>query len=145
MGVIAPDMSGFEDAQVRLREQFGEPVVFLFEPVVTWPDDTPIDPETGDPYDPAVRPEASGQASATVDCTIAFKAINRAGVTGGESEGALGIVPSTHIMAICGSAAASAVDGAREMIARGEHFLVTSQKPDGIGGLQRFLTYGKLE
>jgi hypothetical protein len=145
MSPPTPDLAGFADAQERLRGEFGEEVAFLFPAEVTWPADTAIDPESGEPYDPAVRAASSAVASAAVDCTIAFKAINRAGVSGNETNSPIGVVPSTHIMAICGSAAASAASGAIHMDVRGERFHVTSQKFDGVGGLQRFLSYGRLE
>jgi hypothetical protein len=140
-----PDIAGFADAQRRLHVGFAEPVTFFFDPEVTFPTGTPLDPETGEPYDPAIRPTASGTVSREVPCEVAFKAINRAGVTGNEQDSAVGVMASTHVMLICAIEAASAASGAREFETRGDRFLITSQKPDGVGGLQRYLTYGRLK
>jgi hypothetical protein len=138
MGPVAPDLAGFTDAQQRLRERFGEPVVFLSDVQLQFAAGTQFDAETGMPYDPVLEPTASAQASATVRCDVAFRAI------GNEVDfSALGAVEQTHVMLIADIADRAACEPCDEFVCRGERFQVTAQKPDGIGGLQRWLVFGR--
>lgn len=131
-----PDLAAFADAQERLRDYFGELVVFLRPVESTWPDGTELDPETGEPYDPMAVPTASGQASGAVgNVDVAFK---------GRDENiewsALGFVEAEDVLLIHSIAAASAASGAVSAIVRGEEYMVVAQRPDGIGAIQRFLS-----
>ena len=130
-----PDLAGFADAQERLRGHFGEPVVFLRPAEEDWGPGVEFDPETGNPYDPMAVPVASARASAAVNCDVAFR---------GRDEdiewSALGFVEAEDALLICSIAAASAASGAESALLRGEEYLVVSQRPDGIGGVQRFLS-----
>lgn len=130
-----PDLGGFADAQERLRGHFGELVVFLRPPEFEWPADVELDPETGKPYDPMAEPELTAQASGAVRCDVAFR---------GRDEDvkwtALGFTEAEDVLLISSIAAASAASGARSAIVRGEEYLVVAQRPDGIGGIQRFLS-----
>lgn len=138
-----PDLAGFAAAQQELRDQFGEPVVFLGEASVTFPPGTPLDPETGTPYDPTIVASSSVAASAGVLCNIVFRAVNRAGVGGETDFAAPGIVEQNHIMCIAPSGAASAIVGSVSFLAREELYQVTATKFDGVGELQRILAYGR--
>lgn len=133
--VDGPDLAGFADAQERLRTHFGELVVFLRPPEFEWPVDTELDPETLKPYDPMIEPTVTAQASAGVNCDVAFK---------GRDEdiewSALGLTEAEDVLLISSIAAASAASGAESAIVRGEEYLVVAQRPDGIGGIQRFLS-----
>jgi hypothetical protein len=51
-----PSTSDFADAQRRLRAKLGVDVVFLIASDPEWPPGTPLDPETGKPYDPFLDP-----------------------------------------------------------------------------------------
>lgn len=52
-----PDIQGFKDAQSRLRNTLGTDAAFTVHtgPAV-YPPGTKVDPETGRPYDPTIRP-----------------------------------------------------------------------------------------
>lgn len=136
--MVSADLAGFADAQRRLRDQFGESVVFLQPPTFSFPAGTQIDPDSGQPFDPAVTPTASAQASAAVNCSVAFAAQDDA-----EREGPAGFVDRTRVMLIADIADRDACEGAVTAVLRGENFQITSMKPDGIGGLQRWLTYAR--
>lgn len=138
-----PDIAGFADAGRRLRAAFGEPVVFLRPAVETWPPGTPLDPETGNPYDPMLEPTSSAQASAVVNCTVAARPFGQSGRAVDTESGALGMVERDHLMLACDLELASAASGAVSFEVRGDSYKVTSQRPDGIGELQRFLTFGR--
>jgi hypothetical protein len=69
--MASPDVAGFRAAQARLREVLGVDAVFIIASALTWPPDTPLDPETGRPYDPflePVTPEVDVQV--TVRCSF---------------------------------------------------------------------------
>lgn len=134
-----PDLAGFSEAQQRLRSAFGEPVVFLAPVESVWPDGTPVDPETNRPYDPVLAATSSGQASALVNATVAVRPYGKP-----EAEWtALGATERDHVMLISDIAAASACEGAESFVVRDESYKVTAMRPDGIGGVQRWLTFGR--
>jgi hypothetical protein len=69
-----PDIAGFRDAQQRLRQEFGVDAVFFVPGDSSWPADTPLDPETGKPYDPFLEPEVPGVAQQiTVHCSFVHR------------------------------------------------------------------------
>lgn len=132
------DLAGFADAQSRLRNEFAEEVTFLYREEFAYPPGTPLDPETGEPYDPTVEPISASAASAVVGCNVAFSA------RGDEAqEGAGGLFEQTHVMLIADIAAASAIAPAIEFDVRDARYKIEAQKPDGIGALQRYLVWGR--
>lgn len=138
----APDLAGFADAQRRLRGGFGEDVVFLLPEEVTFPPDVPIDPETGLPYDPTIKPIASGAASAVVNCDVAQRT-TRLDVSGGDNQGQLGVLTEGQVLLIADISASATIADAVRFEVRGDSYKVMSMRPDGIGGAQRWLTTGR--
>jgi hypothetical protein len=67
---VEPDLDGFRDASVRLRAAMGRELTYLTPTPTTWPPGTALDPETGEPYDPAIAPLASGFTSAAVQTLV---------------------------------------------------------------------------
>ncbi len=57
---MQPDLAGFREAQARLREEMGVDVTFRIPVAAVWPVGTPLDPQTGRPYDPTVEPQSGG-------------------------------------------------------------------------------------
>lgn len=131
--------AGFAAAQRRLRAQFGEDVVFYAPQTgVVYPPGTPIDPQTGTPYDPTIEPDEAVDQSVTVKCDVSFTA------AGPDAEySAAGITERTHVMLIADIDDRPAIEPAVEFQCRGDMYAITSQKPDGIGGLQRYLVWGR--
>jgi hypothetical protein len=140
--VAVADLAGFRDAQRRLRNEFAEEVTFLLPEQFEYPAGTPIDPETGEPYDPTVVPTVASAASAVVRCNVAFNTRNRSDEQQIQS-GALGVFEQTHVMLIADIAAASAIAPAVEFDVRDARYKIEAQKPDGIGELQRYLVWGR--
>lgn len=137
---VTPDHAGFRDAQRRLREHFGEPVEFLTPAVRTYPEGTALDPETGEPYDPTVRPITTSDGSATVSCTVAFRTTRPDGAADFD---AIGVVEEAHVMLIADIDDRGACEPADRFIVRAERYRIVAQKPDGVGGVQRWLVYGR--
>lgn len=137
--MAAPDLAGFADAQERLRDHFGEVVVFLFPLERTYPPGTRIDPETQMPWDPTIEPSGTAQASASASCTVATRPFGKDDV----EESALAGVERDHIMLAGDLELSSLASGAVDFEVRGDRYKVTSMRPDGIGGVQRWLTFGR--
>jgi len=138
----APDLAGFADAQDAKREQLGSDVTFLQEAQVTFPPDTPINPDTSAPYDPTIDPDTSVQPSAVVRCSVYFRALVRG--SGGEATaGAAGWEETTRVFAIAPYSAKDQIDGSIEMIFHDEHFKIHTIKDDElVAGYRRVLVYG---
>lgn len=136
------NIAGFADAQRRLRAQFGEDVVFLQPPVFEYPAGTQLDPDTGRPHDPAIVPTSSAQASATVNCSVSFVAQGRTSEDA-EREGAAGFADRTRVMLIANIADRPLCEGAETAVLREHRYRITSMKADGVGALQRWLTYAR--
>src|SRR3954447_20665604 len=67
---MEPDLNGFREASDRLRGQMGRALVYLTPTETVWPEATPLDPESGRPYDPTIEPTASGFSSASVNTLV---------------------------------------------------------------------------
>lgn len=52
----APNIAGFKEAQSRLRNLLGTTAIFHVPGPVVYPPGTPVDPQTGRPYDPTIKP-----------------------------------------------------------------------------------------
>jgi hypothetical protein len=61
----SPDLTGFRDAMVTMRQEMGTDVPFFTRSNGTYPPGTAIDPETQEPFDPTVAESGSGWASAS--------------------------------------------------------------------------------
>jgi hypothetical protein len=133
------DLAGFTAAQQRLRQQFGEDVTFYGAEVNVFPAGTPIDPESGRPYDPALEPTSSTRASAVVKCNVAYRSrIERA-----QEQAALGIGGRMHVMLIADITDAVHINDKVEFEVRTERFKLEASEPDGVGAVQRLLVWGR--
>jgi hypothetical protein len=141
---VTPDYAGYKEAQERLRNQLGEAVVLLAPLVATYPPGTVIDPESGEPLDPLVKPTASGEASALVKGRVAYTPVRRGGVP---QAGAtpIGWMSEANIVVILSSGAASAAKGAAAMVVREERYAIRDAQVDGIAGIDRYLLFGQKE
>lgn len=131
-----PDLDGFAEAQTRFRGQFGDLVTFYGDPVVTLPPGTPVDPETGRPYDPVVQGSAV-VPSATATCNVAWQANQH---ESGQSPA--GRMDRTDLMLICEPATSAIVASAREFDVHGQRFKIVASKRDSRW-LTRIVVYGR--
>lgn len=113
--------------------------MFLRPPELTWPPGTPIDPDTGRPYDPTIGPATDEADAHEVMCDILTQPLARDDVTWT----ALGATEVDHAIFIASSGAAPQASGATVVVARDEDYLVTTQKFDGVAGVQHFLTIAR--
>lgn len=142
---VTPDLEGFREAQERLREEtyFGEQFTFYGVTVPTYPPGTPTDAETGAAMDPVVEPTSEETPEETVVGTVTFKAINRAGVGGDTEFTAMGQIDNMHVLGIFDIEHRAVLEPMERFTVRGENFQITSAKPDGIAGVERWLVYGR--
>lgn len=61
-----PDVDGFRDAQNKLVEALGEDVSFIILEDKVYAPGVPLDPETGEPFDPIIEPISGGGETAIV-------------------------------------------------------------------------------
>lgn len=71
--MVTPDLAGFAESRKRLRNAFGQDVVFLIPVAATY--DGGVDPESGDPYDPWAPPTTGGGEPREVTKTVSV--VNR--------------------------------------------------------------------
>lgn len=133
---VTPDLAGFREAQERLRGNFGEEVTFSTPEQETWPPGTPLDPETGRPYDPTVSPVSSGTTEETVTVEVIFKPLQ-----GREAQTAVGDFGGSDAVLIVELADHLTVEGADTAVVRGMNYSVKEWKPHGIRGTDRMLAF----
>jgi hypothetical protein len=139
VAAVEPDLFGLQEAQRRLRGWFGENVIFLQASEYTYPAGTPIDPETGEPYDPTIEPESVNTPGTSVQCDVAL-------VTGVEDDGthsAAGVFDATHYLLIADIGERNNCEPAQTCVVRNESCTIVAQKPDGIGFEQRWLVWAR--
>lgn len=131
--VVEPDLEGFRDAQVLLREKFGEDVPFFTPTPTTYPPGTPVDPETGLPYDPTILPEASGFASAVVRASVVFRPIR--GLSDDTRTTPIGNIEEGEVVVMVGPEdfEEEELDEATEMEVHGERYRIKQTETDQLG------------
>lgn len=131
---MEPNLDGFRDASVRLREAMGRDLVFLLPTETVWPEDAVLDPETHEPFDPTIEPTASGFASATATAIVVLpggkvkgdSVVNTFVGTMEEGEAAV-IVSDAEFKS-------ANLDRATRVEIWDETFDITQADPDSVGG-----------
>jgi hypothetical protein len=140
-----PDIRGFAEAQRRLRSKLGRVVSFYTPLASTYDPALPsgaFDPETGEPYDPTIKPTASGYVVASAYCSIAFAplaAIRRDEVMGEP----VGIVSRLNKDLILDKDDWWVASGATMFELDGEFWNIVNTKASGVGALQRYVIFGQ--
>jgi len=137
-----PNLAGMRDALERKRVALGQSVVFVFEPVPTWPAGTQFDPLTERPYDPLIEPTKETTPEAvTKDCSVAFRPLFQEDT----EEKALGDVKTNVILVWLPLAEADDVVDAVAFLVKSERYRIRKQTEDGIGEDFRWLVWGERE
>lgn len=130
-----PDLEGFRDAQITLREQFSQPVEFFTPTATTWPSGTQIDPETGVPYDPTIAPTASGYSTVTASAEV-FRGQGAARTVAEEVATAIGELETGEAVLAIDPADLADIQGSDFCEFDGEEWRITAAKDsDAIGPL----------
>lgn len=135
---MLPDIAGFRAAQEELIDKLGQDVTFHVPHAPTYPLGTVLDPETGKPHDPTIRPTNPGDDDVVVRCTVVYRPIQ------GEDDvqGGPGGVRRTSQMALALKVADfPAVEDARTATVNGVGFKLTDIVPDGLTEVQRYIAF----
>lgn len=143
-----PDLAGFREASVTLREKFGQDVPFFSPTTTSYPPGTSLDPESGQPFDPTIQPTASGFASAVVRVGVVFRpmGLSRRGVEDDIKETAIGNLEEGTVVLISDPADYEAhLTDATECIVQDERYTLTQVEHDrmGNGPYHRVLLYAE--
>lgn len=139
------DVQGFRDAQRRLRDQLGRVVKFYTPEPSKYDPALPsgaFDPETGNPYDPTIKPLSSGYVVASAKCSVAFaplSTIRRDEV----QEDADGIRSRLNKDVILDAEDAWTASGATMFELDGHFWRIVNRQFDGIGAKQRYIVFGQ--
>lgn len=128
---VGPDLDGFIAAQQRLRTTMGRDAIFRIPVTPSWPAGTPLDPQTGRPYDPTVEPESGGGFTTIVKrVALVFRPI-RVNVEDPLGDDERGGMRSAESMAM-GIAEEDFIDvqGATQVTIQGRDFKITSMERD---------------
>lgn len=135
--MVAPNLTGFWAALKQKRAAFAEPVTFTRPAAHVWPPDTPIDPETGLPYDPVLAAQATETEEIEVPANVAIRGQEDADVN------AAGWFDNTHALAIVDLDRRGDVENATHFVARDVRYQIVVSRADGVAGDDRYLTYGR--
>lgn len=139
---VTPNLAGFRDAQRRLRDAFGQDVTFRWPPTETWPEGTALDPESGRPHDPVVKPVTSAPRSEVVKADVA----SSPGRKDNSDTTAFGELEVGDILLILNLEDGAVVAGATSFeLPSGERYAIRATRDDGIGGIDRHLVFGERE
>lgn len=136
-----PNISGFSDAQARLRDKFGLDVRVLTPVTAAYASGTVLDPTTGQPYDPRIKPTASGYASATIRATVIF---DRLSVEDDTETNAAGIFSSKSAVLDIADDDWRLASAATEFEVLEQRYVIRDAQPDGFAQITtRRLIFGE--
>lgn len=137
----SPNIEGFLDAQARLRDKFGMDVRLLTPTVPVYASGTVLNPATGIPYDPRIKPTASGFASAVVRATMVNKRLATEDDTGTNAAGIFSDKSIVLSMAVADWEQASA---ATQFEVLEQRYEIRDAQPDGFANRDmRRLIFGE--
>jgi hypothetical protein len=130
----------FADAMATLNTHFGTVVEFQLPGASgVYPSGTTLDPETGRPYDPTIKPTGASGATASARVGVYFGTTNE-----DADDSALGILGDAEGMV---DVRAEDYDTenlafATHVIVRNVRYKIVNWRPDGMGdAIQRYLGY----
>ena len=135
------DLTGFRDAQNRLRAGMGQDVDFKVPVTKTYASGVQLDPESGEPYDPTVVPTSGGGfTTVTVRALIVFRPI-RGALDEPAEEGPRGISRGESMALDIAAADNAEVEDATEAEVNGVNYRITDWVPEGIQGTDRWIVF----
>jgi hypothetical protein len=133
-----PDVAGYAAAQTRLREQLGIDADFLIKGEPVWPPGTPIDPETGKPYDPFLDPVTPVEET-TITVRVSF--VHRPLDAADPAASPIGPLDRGNAALIVAEADYPTVHGARRVQVAGEVWDLQSWRHDVAARMPRWIAY----
>lgn len=132
------NLAGFADAQGALRARLGVDAVFLIRGEQSWPADTPLDPETGLPFDPFLEPETSSE-----DAEIVVRAtyVSRPMQTQDPAASPIGAIDRGSAALVVDPDAHAMVAGAYRVRVGAEVYDLQEWRWDSVGAMERWIAY----
>lgn len=130
---VTPDLDGFREAMAQQREHFGVDVDFFLPGAApVWPAGTAIDPETDEPFDPAIEPTSGGDETVVTLKVNVFTGLRVPGSdeTIVNGTGAFEMGEATLDLSL---AQAAQVQTATAVVLYGERHDITERETAGIG------------
>lgn len=124
--MVGPDLAGFRDAAVRMRQEMGTDVPFFTRSQGGFPPGTPIDPETQLPFDPTVPESGSAWASASFRVGVYTKPVQGA-MDDDVFANAVGWFREGHIVLDMAPADADAAQDATEVEWNGSRYEISDR------------------
>lgn len=139
----SPNIEGFHDAQKRLRGHLGMDVRFFTPLPRTYPPGTVFNPETGRPFDPTIKPLASGFAEQTIRCSVLNKRLQ---VEDDTETTAAGIFSDRSVGLAMDISEWPPASAATEFEVFERRFEIRDSQVDGLAGQNmRRLVYGEVK
>lgn len=141
--MAGPDITGFFDAQARLREATGVDAVFRKKIPEEWPDGTQLNRETGRPFDPTVKPvSGGGHEEVVIRCSIVTQLASH--ISGATAERAAGAFRDADIALGLPAARKGEIDGVAEVDVKGVVYRITDVTPDpAFNQVARYMVFGE--
>ncbi len=149
---VTPDLAGFLASRQVLYDNFGLDVAFLIPIAPGYLPSVPMNP-FGEPLDPWAQPasgaiEGVGYSSAFVTCTLVTRPYGGRGqVRDQEAETPVGIVAdqmlglNRRVADFARVGPGGSVGEATRCAFWGQTFEIRQWRPDGVGGLERYVVY----
>lgn len=141
MAPITPDIQGFENAMAQARGAFGEPVTFHVPVAPVYAPGTPIDEDTGRPFDPTVQPESGGGFDDVVKTVLVIYHAIGPGLDAPQSSQAVGVLKGESAVLDVSLTDYPDVEAATEVTIDGTRYAVEDRQDDGIMGTDRVLVF----
>lgn len=140
----APDVTGFVNAQAGLRSQLGLEVVFKVPIAEVWPGGTKINPDTGEPYDPTIKPTSDPFTELTKRCLVILKQASPLRPQSDSENEASGEMSGMDIIVDIAETDYAEVEDATEMIVNELNYRIRETKPFALADTRyRRLIYGQ--
>lgn len=136
-----PNIAGFSEAQARLRDKLGLDVRLLTPVAAAYASGAVLDPTTGAPYDPRIKPTASGFASAMVRATVIA---DRLGTEDDTETNAAGIFSTKSVVLDIAVEDWPRASAATEFEVLDQRYEIRDTQPDGFAQITtRHLLFGE--
>jgi hypothetical protein len=138
---IQPDIAGFRAAMDDARAAFGEPVDFHLPTPPVWPAGTPMDEDTGMPFDPTIEPESGGGFTTTTKNVLVIYHAIGPGLSAPQASEPAGVMKGESVVLDVSVPDYPDVENATEATVSGTRYAITDRQDDGILGRDRVLIF----
>lgn len=143
---VSPDFTGFRDAQVRLRDNFGHDLSFYTPVAASYASGVALDPESGDPYDPTLSPTSGGGFTATtvrVSVVARPMGLSKHGIDDDARKTAIGWLERGALVLVVEPEDWPLVSAATEVEYANERYAIRQTDHDYLGPVDRYLIYAE--